>query len=281
MVPTSTPTVTETTTKRRALPHGGDGLLWSTRGDCGVFEFRGERVRVEVHSTDDVLFPTDCGLSLLAALRDDPATQIRGRRALDIGCGSGVYSVALLAAGAAHVTALDLNAHAAEVTRTNARINHLDPAKLTCVTADLARFEPDEAFDLVLANPPHLPYHPAYAAENGLELALIGGDDGRSLYDAVIDRADDLVAAGGTLIFTHSSLANIDLTQRRMEALGYESRTIEVFEMDIPLRAYAEHAETLMRELEALRRQGKAVFEGNRFSVHILAFSRPKTTKAR
>ena len=281
MVPTSTLTVTDATTKRRELPRGTDGSLWSTRGDCGVFEFRGERVRVEVHSDDDVLFPTDCGLSLLAALDSDPRTEIRGRRALDIGCGSGVYSVALLAAGAAHVTALDLNAHAAGVTRTNAAINGLDPAKLSCATADLARFQPDAAYDLVLANPPHLPYHPAYAAENGLELALVGGDDGRSLYDTVIDRADDLVAAGGTLIFTHSSLANIDLTKRRMGAMGYECRTVEVFDMDIPLRAYAEHAELLMRELESLRRQGKAVFEGNRFTVQILAFRRPGRSSAR
>jgi release factor glutamine methyltransferase len=279
MVPTSTLAVTDTI-KRRALPQGGDGLLWSTRGDCGVFEFRGSRVRVEVHGTDDVLFPTDCGLSLLAALRDDPRTEIRGRRALDIGCGSGIYSVALLAAGAAHVTALDVNVHAADVTRTNALINQLDPAKLSCVTEDLARFRPGATFDLIIANPPHLPYHPAYAAENGLELALIGGDDGRSLYDAVIDSVEELLAPGGTLIFTHSSLANIDLTKRRMAGLGYRCRTIEVFDMDIPLRAYADHAETLMRELEALRREGKAVFEGNRFSVHILSFRREHTVPA-
>jgi release factor glutamine methyltransferase len=262
------------TVKQRELPHGRDGSLWDARGECGAFDFRGSRVRIAVHAADDVLFPTDCGLSLLAALRDDPTVPIAGRQVLDIGSGSGVYSVALLAAGAARVTALDLNPNAAHVAHANAVINHLDSARLSCVTADLAQYTAREPFDLILANPPHLPYHPQYAAEDGLELALVGGRDGRALYDVVIDRVDDLLAPGGTLIFTHSSLADVRLTKERMALLGYECRTIEVFEMDIPLRAYAEHAELLTRELESLRDQGKAVFEGSRFSVHILAFQR-------
>ncbi len=262
------------TVKRRALPHSKDGTLWGGRGEFGVFDFRGSRLRIGVPATDEVLFPTDCGLSLLAALRDDAATEIRGKRALDIGCGSGVYSVALLSAGAEHVTALDINGSAADVTRENISINHLDQDRLTTVTCDLAHYTPDEPFDLVIANPPHLPYSPVYAAENGLELALVGGADGRALYDIAVDRATDLVAPGGTLIFVHSSLTDIPLTKRRLAEQGFEARTIEVFEMDIPLRAYAEHAGELSRKLEALRVAGKADFQGNRFTVHILAFQR-------
>lgn len=273
MAPVGTMTMVETA-KRRALPHGKDGTLWSGRGEFGVFDFRGARLRIGVPATDEVLFPTDCGLSLLAALRDDTATEIRGKRALDIGCGSGVYSVALLKAGAEHVTALDINGSAAEVTYENAAINHLDPARLACVTGDLARYVPDEPFDLVIANPPHLPYSPVYAVENGLELALVGGADGRALYDVVVDRVGDLLAPGGTLLFTHSSLADIPLTKRRLAEQGFEAHTIEVFEMDIPLRAYAEHADELARKLEALRVAGKAEFTGSRFTVHILAFQR-------
>lgn len=275
MAPVSTMDVVGVeTVRRRELPRGRDGSLWDARGECGAFDFRGSRVRIAVHATDDVLFPTDCGLSLLAALRDDATVQIAGRKVLDVGSGSGVYSVALLAAGAAQVTALDLNPSAAHVAYANAVINHLDPTRLTCDTEDLERYAPDDTFDLILANPPHLPYNPVYAAENGLELALVGGSDGRALYDVVIDRVDDLLAPGGTLIFAHSSLADIQRTKKRMALLGYECRTIEIFDMDIPLRAYAEHAELLTRELEALRDQGKAVFEGSRFSVHILAFQR-------
>jgi release factor glutamine methyltransferase len=227
-----------------------------------MFEFRGSRVRIEVHSTEDAHFPTDDGMSLLAALRDDPEIEIRGRRALDIGCGSGLSSIALLTAGAAHVTALDLNVHAADVTRTNALINQVDPAKLTCITVDIAQFHHTGDFDLILANPPHFPHSPVHGA------------DGRALYDKVIDRVDELLAPDGTLIIAHSSLTDVALTKRQMALRGYQCRTVEVLGMDIPLRAYAEQGEDLMRELEVLRGQGKAVFEGGRFSVHVLAFRR-------
>jgi HemK-related putative methylase len=261
---------------RTELPRGEDGSLWSTRREYGVFAFRGSPVRIEVPRTDEVLFPTDCGLSLLAAVHDDPGTEVRGGRVLDIGCGSGIYSVALLAAGAGSVTALDVNPEAAEVTRANAVDNGLDVDRLTCVTADLAEFTARERFDLVVANPPHLPYSPTYARENGLQLALVGGPDGRSLYDAVIDRADDLVAPGGTLLMAHSSLADVERTTGRMASLGYRCRTVRVFEMDIPLRAYAEHADALFHQLDLLRRQGRAVFHGNRFFVHVLAFQKAR-----
>src|SRR3982074_904984 len=101
----------------------------------GVFDFRGCRLRIEVADSNEVLFPTDCGLSLLAALNGDDAPVLAGTRALDIGCGSGVYSVALLAEGAVHVTALDINPAAAAVATSNVMHNRLDPTRLTCVTS--------------------------------------------------------------------------------------------------------------------------------------------------
>ncbi|EST31135.1 hypothetical protein N566_20900 [Streptomycetaceae bacterium MP113-05] len=269
-----TETPTDRRTERRVLPTGENGSLWAARPSCGVVDFRGARLRIEVADPVEVLFPTDCGLSLVAAL-DGADVDLVGVRALDLGCGSGVYSTALLSAGAAHVTALDVNAASAEVTAANVAGNGQDLSRLTCVTADLAAYRPAERFDLVVTNPPHLPDDPRYAADNGLQTALVAGHDGRAMYDAVLARIDDLLAPGGRLIMAHSSLTDVPRTVSELEARGYDWRTLEICEMDIPLLAYADHKETMLNILKRQRALGHADFDGERFTVHILEFRRP------
>ncbi|WP_158102585.1 HemK2/MTQ2 family protein methyltransferase [Lentzea kentuckyensis] len=210
----------------------------------------------------------------MAALHRDHSVHIEGKNVLDIGSGSGVYAVAMLAAGAGQVTALDINPAAAEVTAENARRNGLDSGRLTCVTGDLADFQPDRRFDLVVANPPHLPYDDRYSGHGGLETALVGGADGRLLYDLLVSRADDLLGEDGVMIVAHSSLADIARTIDDMSARGFVHQTIEVCEMDIPLVRYAEHRETVLARLAVLRELGCASFDGKRFWVNVLAFSR-------
>ncbi|MCX7622844.1 MAG: 50S ribosomal protein L11 methyltransferase [Thermomicrobium sp.] len=75
-----------------------------------------------------------------------------GKLVLDAGAGSGILSIAALKLGAAHVTALEIDAVAAEVLRENlARNGVLDRA--TIRVADVTRdLELREAVDLVLAN---------------------------------------------------------------------------------------------------------------------------------
>jgi methylase of polypeptide subunit release factors len=256
------------------LPVGISGSLWSERPVYGVLDFRGRRLRIEVTDPEEVLFPTDCGLSLLAALRSDDAPEIRGR-VLDVGCGSGVYTVALLAAGAEHVTALDINPASADVTAANVVYNGLDITRLSCVTSDLAWYEPATKFDLVITNPPHLPYDPRYASANGLEAALVAGHNGRKLYDVVVERMDDLLAPGGTLLIAHSSLTDVARTTAELRQRGYTARTLEICEMDIPLLAYSQHKDIMLGHLARLRDSGSATFDGERFTVHAMAYRRP------
>lgn len=267
------------TTTRRVLPVGANGSLWSAKPAYGVFDFGGRRLRIEVPDPTEVLFPTDCGLSLIAALRGGLAPDPAGKSVLDIGCGSGLYSVAMLAAGAAHVTALDINAASAAVTTENVRHNNLDVDRLTCVSADLAAYTPEARFDLVVTNPPHLPYDPRYSTANGLETALVAGFNGRLLYDVVVERADALLVPGGTLLMAHSSLTDVARTTSELEQRGYTARELEVCEMDIPLLAYAEHKEIMLAHLERLRESGNATFDQERFTVHAMAFQRPATVE--
>jgi release factor glutamine methyltransferase len=242
----------------------------------GAFDFRGRTLRIEVPDPAEVLFPTDVGMSLLASIQHGPTLPVAGLRVLDVGSGSGVYSVALLAAGAASVTALDLNPACPPVAAANASINGITGGRLECVVADLGTYRPAEPFDLVVSNPPHFPYDPVYARDDGIEMAAIGGEDGRALYDTLIQRIDDLLAPDGTLVLAHSSLTDVSRTCRELGAAGYRCRIMGVTEMDIPLLAYQAHREQLMANLTRLRREGRAEFDGARFAVHTLAFSRKR-----
>jgi release factor glutamine methyltransferase len=231
-------------------------------------------MNLEVTRGGAVLFPTDVGMSLLAALNHDAVVNVRGKRVLDIGCGSGLYTVAMLLAGAATVSALDVNPACVQATVDNVAGNGLNAAQVQPLPVDLAAVEVDRPWDVLVCNPPHFPHDPTYAGDDGVQAALVGGADGRALYDVLLTRLDELLEPSGVLVLAHSSLTDIGRTQAELAALGYRSRTIQVCELDIPLRRFAEHRDVLLARLYELRRQNRARFTGLRFEVHTLAITR-------
>lgn len=92
-----------------------------------------------------------------------------GAKILDLGCGTGVLSVACALAGGS-VTATDLNPRAAEFTLFNARLNGVESVE--CLTGNV--FEPvrGRKFDLILCNPPFyvLPSTGLLYSDNPMEL---------------------------------------------------------------------------------------------------------------
>lgn len=98
------------------------------------------------------LFAIDCapywafcwgsGQALARYVLDHPAL-VRGRRVVDFGAGCGVAAIAALRAGAAHVTAVDLDPLALRAARENARLNRVALATAHEVPAD---------YDLLLAS---------------------------------------------------------------------------------------------------------------------------------
>ncbi len=77
-----------------------------------------------------------------------------GQRVVDLGCGSGILSIAAARLGAGEILALDIDPLAVEVTEENLRRNgvqdHVRPAVGTL--ADLLKAQPPIQVDLVLAN---------------------------------------------------------------------------------------------------------------------------------
>ncbi len=238
------------------------------------FRFRERDLSIPGDAEGQVLFPTDVGLSLVTALDHDRSVVLAGKRVLDVGCGSGLYTIAALAEGAATVSALDVSAACVATTLDNVAANDLNIDAVQPLMADLAEVEVTEPWDVVLANPPHFPYDPIYATSDGLQTALVGGADGRVVYDALLSRLDDLLSPGGILVLAHSSLTGIGRTAAELTTRGYACATALVVAMDMPLRRYAAHRHHLLARLFELRRNRTATFSGLRFEVHVLIVRR-------
>lgn len=77
------------------------------------------------------------------------AAEVKGKLAIDVGCGSGILALAAVALGAARAIAIDNDPEAVDVTRENAARNGLE-ARVDASTTDVAAL--DASAPLVLAN---------------------------------------------------------------------------------------------------------------------------------
>ena len=101
-------------------------------------------------------FPLGTDSILLA----DFAMAKGARRAVDLGCGSGILMLLMLhRSGSLHADGLELRPEAAELARHNLELNGLE-ARGSVICGDLRRVRehlPHGAYDLVVCNPPYFP----------------------------------------------------------------------------------------------------------------------------
>lgn len=90
---------------------------------------------------------------------------LKDKKAVEIGIGSGILALSAAKAGAASVLALDINPAAVRAAAANAKANGLE-AKVRAVVSDLFSSVPaDEKFDLMIASPPSFAGVPASMAD--------------------------------------------------------------------------------------------------------------------
>jgi predicted nicotinamide N-methyase len=87
------------------------------------------------------------GLAIARYLRDEPGL-VAGRRVLDLASGSGLCAIAAMNAGAAAVTAVDIDPLACAAVAINARANG---QRLNVVCGDILDDEPPRDVDVILA----------------------------------------------------------------------------------------------------------------------------------
>ncbi|SED94631.1 HemK2/MTQ2 family protein methyltransferase [Rhodococcus koreensis] len=162
------------------------------------------------------VYPPQADTELLArALASEdlgPTSQV-----LDLCTGTGRLSLQAAALGAGHVTAVDLSRRAVFSTWINATM-HRDPIRV--LYGDLTAPVKGEQFDLVISNPPYVPAQDDTLPNRGPQRAWDAGRNGRALLDRICAEAPAVLASGGVLLLTQSSLSGIEQTRSRLEDQG-------------------------------------------------------------
>ena len=117
---------------------------------------------------------------------------LRGRRLLDVGCGSGVISVAAALCGA-HVTSTDINPLAVETTEKNAELNGVG---VNGIVGDCLDNVKDRDFDIIVANCPLFAMHES----NNQNTPVFNGEKGGRLFERLATEAGEYLSPTGVYI---------------------------------------------------------------------------------
>jgi methylase of polypeptide subunit release factors len=146
---------------------------------------------------------------------------LRGKQVADVGTGSGILALAAARAGAAHVTAVDVNPQAALTAAENARANgHGDRFVAVCSNL-LSALAPGALFDVIISSPPSFPGEPRDIADR----AWHAGPNYRDIVP-LFDQARDRLAPGGRVYFLVSSDSDLDLFSALIVRAGFRARLV-------------------------------------------------------
>ena len=183
-----------------------------------------------------------------------------GENVLELGCGTGLLSIAAAKLGAGRVVATDLDPRALEATAFNARINGLeDRIEIRAgswyeAVGSAACSGRRERFGLILATPPQTPgprpFGPRY-----------GGADGTRHLLAVVDGARDfLEPVGGRLWVLAISLADSLRLRRHLEKAFSAVTLVQETERRFTAEEYEEMEKGLFDYFLSLRSSGRSEF---------------------
>ena len=132
-------------------------------------------------------------------------------RVLEVGVGSGYVAATVETEAGARVVGSDINPGACAAAR---------EAGVEAVRADLLDPFVEDAFDVVLFNPPYLPTPPEMEWDDPLEHALSGGPDGRRLVRPFLDSVGRVLRPEGRAFLLVSSLTDVEAVTELAAAAG-------------------------------------------------------------
>ena len=119
----------------------------------------------EKENEDDILIEIDPGIAFGTGSHETTKLCIqaldkyvkKGDSVLDVGCGSGILSIAALKLGAVHATAIDIDEVAVKVAAENMEVNHIPTSQYTLFDGDLItnsflKVKAGTGHDIVVAN---------------------------------------------------------------------------------------------------------------------------------
>ena len=146
---------------------------------------------------------------------------LRGKRVLDVGTGSGVLALAARRAGAAEVTAIDINPAAAAAAADNARANGYRTGFRAICANLLSALAPTPHFDVIISSPPSFPGEPRDVADR----AWHAGPNYRDIA-GLFDQARRRLAPGGRVYLLVSSDSDVELLGELVERAGFYWRVV-------------------------------------------------------
>lgn len=147
---------------------------------------------------------------------------LRGKRAVEIGTGSGILALSAALAGADKVVALDINPNAVHAARINAATNGVADRVEARLSNLFSAVTPDERFDLIISSPPSFAGEPVDIADH----AWVAGPGYCHLRD-LFGSARRHLAAGGEMLLLLSSDTNIPLLRAWAQEAGFSWQQIE------------------------------------------------------
>jgi cyclopropane fatty-acyl-phospholipid synthase-like methyltransferase len=145
------------------------------------------------------------------------------QRCLDIGCGSGLLTVALARNGAAHVHAIDIDEAAVKNTLTNAFRNGVAD-RVSAAAGDLYPWVPEERYDVIVASlyqTPVDPFEQATTSHRPLDYW------GRNLLDHLIHLLPEALADDGTAYIMQLSIIGERRTAELLDRQGFRARVVD------------------------------------------------------
>jgi release factor glutamine methyltransferase len=144
---------------------------------------------------------------------------LRGKRVIDVGTGSGILALAAARAGAQNVIAADINPNAALNAAENARANGVGARVTALCTNLLSALAPGPLFDVILSSPPKHAGEPRNLADRGWHAGPAYRD-----IAALFDQSRERLKPGGRVYVMVSSDSDLDLFSRLIVRAGFRAR---------------------------------------------------------
>jgi release factor glutamine methyltransferase len=144
---------------------------------------------------------------------------LRGKRVLDVGTGTGILALAAARAGAESVVAADINPNASLNAEENARANGFGGRVVGLCSNLLAALAPRPLFDVILSSPPKHAGEPRDLTDRGWH----AGPGFRDVV-ALFEQARERLKPDGRVYVMVSSDSDLDLFGKMIDKAGFRAK---------------------------------------------------------
>jgi release factor glutamine methyltransferase len=146
---------------------------------------------------------------------------LRGKRVVDVGTGSGILALAAARAGAENVIAADINPNAALTAAENARANGVDDRVSALCSNLLSALPPRPLFDVILSSPPKHAGKPRDLADRGWHAGPHYCD-----IAALFGQSRERLKPRGCLYIMVSSDSDLELFSALITKAGFQAQLV-------------------------------------------------------